>query len=250
VRSRKPRPGGFGHHVRRYYGRCAGCFRWTGTGARRVTPPRPRPRKPGLKSKSRGLETSVEAAAERREASAPEAGGPCKRMVRGARRARSANGWQQPLAWRGQFSVCAFRRSASPHFLWRRNISGFRSCCKTRARMRRENAITFRPRWRGDGRKERNPPCKNAASPIPNRKNIAIGTLPPKSWPRGPIATFSAFGALALIARAVAPAAAAATKSIASSPAAAARPADSTRQEPTCGRASRERPACRSATRG
>ena len=39
-RSRKSLPGGFGHHVRRYYGRCAGCFRWTGTGARRVTPPR------------------------------------------------------------------------------------------------------------------------------------------------------------------------------------------------------------------
>ena len=40
MRPRKPRPGGFGHHVRRYYGRCAGCIRWTGTGARRVTPPR------------------------------------------------------------------------------------------------------------------------------------------------------------------------------------------------------------------
>ena len=39
-RSRKPLPGGFGHHVRRYYGRCAGCCRWTGTGAKRVTPPR------------------------------------------------------------------------------------------------------------------------------------------------------------------------------------------------------------------
>src|ERR1700722_13691711 len=38
ARSRKPLPGGFGHHVRRYYGRCAGCIRWTGTGARRVTP--------------------------------------------------------------------------------------------------------------------------------------------------------------------------------------------------------------------
>jgi hypothetical protein len=60
-------------------------------------------KQPGPKSKSRGLETSVKAAAERREASAPEAGGPCKRMVRGARRARSANGWQQPLAWRGRF---------------------------------------------------------------------------------------------------------------------------------------------------
>src|ERR1700724_1680476 len=39
-RSRKSLPGGFGHHVRRYYGRCAGCCRGTGTGARRVTPPR------------------------------------------------------------------------------------------------------------------------------------------------------------------------------------------------------------------
>src|ERR1700686_3123220 len=39
-RFRKPLPSGFGHHVRRYYGRCAGCCRWTGTGARRVTPPR------------------------------------------------------------------------------------------------------------------------------------------------------------------------------------------------------------------
>jgi len=108
VRSRKPRPGGFGHHVRRYYGRCAGCIRWTGTGARRVTPPRAASqetchKQPGLKSKSRGLETSTRAAAERREASAAEAGGPCERMVRGARRARSANGWQRPLAWRGQF---------------------------------------------------------------------------------------------------------------------------------------------------
>jgi hypothetical protein len=117
VRPRKPRPGGFGYHVRRYYGRCARCIRWTGTGARRVTPPRAASqetchKQPGPKSKSRGLETSVKAAAERREASAPAAGGPCKRTVRGARRARSANGWQQPLAWRGQFSVCAFRRDA------------------------------------------------------------------------------------------------------------------------------------------
>jgi hypothetical protein len=160
VRPRKPRPGGFGHHVRRYYGRRAGCCRWTGTGARRVTPPRAASqetchKQPGLKSKSRGLETSVKAAAERREASAPEADGPCKRMVRGARRARSANGWQQPLAWRGQFSVCAFRRSASPHFMWRRNSSGFRSCCKTRARMRREDesACFTSPRVRGERRR-------------------------------------------------------------------------------------------------
>jgi hypothetical protein len=156
VRPRKPRPGGFGHHVRRYYGRCAGCFRWTGTGARRVTPPRAASqetchKQPGLKSKSRGLETSVKAAAERREASAPEAGGPCKRIFRGARRARSANGWQQPLAWRGQFSVCAFRRSASPHFMWRRNFSGFRSCCKTRARIAPRECNYFPPPRSGGG---------------------------------------------------------------------------------------------------
>src|SRR5208282_129795 len=27
-----PLPGGFGHHALRYYGRCVGCFHWTGTG--------------------------------------------------------------------------------------------------------------------------------------------------------------------------------------------------------------------------
>ena len=27
-----PLPGGFGHHVLRYYGRCVRCFHWTGTG--------------------------------------------------------------------------------------------------------------------------------------------------------------------------------------------------------------------------
>ena len=52
----------------------------------------PRPRKPGLKSKSRGLETSDKAAVERREASA-------SRWTRGF--ARSANRWQHLLAWRG-----------------------------------------------------------------------------------------------------------------------------------------------------
>jgi hypothetical protein len=38
---------------------------------KRVGPARPRPRKPGLKSKSRGLETTARAAVERRKASAP-----------------------------------------------------------------------------------------------------------------------------------------------------------------------------------
>ena len=160
MRPRKPRPGGFGHHVRRYYGRRAGCCRWTGTGARRVTPPRAASqetchKQPGLKSKSRGLETSVKAAAERREASAAEAGGPCKRMVRGARRARSANGWRQPLAWRGQFSVCAFRRSASPHFIWRRNLCGGETSVAfvLAAKLGRvaRTRVCIRPREAGEG---------------------------------------------------------------------------------------------------
>jgi hypothetical protein len=65
----------------------------------------PRPRKPGLKSKSRGLETSVRAAVERRKASAPEAGGSCKRIVRGARRARGADRWRHLFVWCGQFNL-------------------------------------------------------------------------------------------------------------------------------------------------
>jgi hypothetical protein len=92
VRSRKPLPGGFGHHVRRYYGRCAGCCRWTGTGARRVTPPRaasqetwpeaekPRPRNLG---QSRGgapegerADRKVRAASERCGSSAAPFGAP------------------------------------------------------------------------------------------------------------------------------------------------------------------------------
>ena len=32
ARSRKPRPGGSGHHSRRYYGRCGRCSPWTGIG--------------------------------------------------------------------------------------------------------------------------------------------------------------------------------------------------------------------------
>src|SRR3984957_5411584 len=52
----------------------------------------PRPRKPGLKSKSRGLETSVRTAAERREASAPEADD-------------SDRPWRAPRPWRGQVAT-------------------------------------------------------------------------------------------------------------------------------------------------
>jgi hypothetical protein len=93
----------------------------------------PRPRKPGLESKSRGLETTARAAVERREASAPEADDPCKRMVRGARRARSADGWRHLFVWCGRFRL-RLPALRLPLFIWRRNISGFRSCRKTRVR--------------------------------------------------------------------------------------------------------------------
>ena len=159
MRPRKPRPGGFGHHVRRHYDRCAGCFRWTGTGARRVTPPRAASqetchKQPGLKSKSRGLETSDRAAAERREASAPEAGGPCKRTVRGARRARSANGWQQPLAWRGQFFSLRLPALRLPSFYleakqqWLSFLPQSSDAVASRERGRLHPPP---PRWRGRG---------------------------------------------------------------------------------------------------
>ena len=90
----------------------------------------PRPRKPGLKSRIRGLETSVRAAVERRKASAPEADG-------------SDRPWRAPRPKRGQVatSVRVVRPisfapygAPPPFFIWRRNISGFRSCCKTRVR--------------------------------------------------------------------------------------------------------------------
>src|ERR1700688_271505 len=75
-----------------------------------------------------------------------------------------ANGWSVARAapeartggnsrWRGavNFSVCAFRRSASPHFIWRRNNSGFRSCRKTRVQSHRENESVHPPPRSGGG---------------------------------------------------------------------------------------------------
>ena len=42
---------------------------------------------------------------ERRKASAPEAGGSCKRIVRGARRARGADRWRHLFVWCGPFDL-------------------------------------------------------------------------------------------------------------------------------------------------
>jgi hypothetical protein len=155
VRPRKPRPGGFGHHVRRYYGRCAGCIRWTGTGARRVTPPRaasqetwpevekPRPRNLG---QSRG-------------------GAPRGERARSGRSVQTDGPWRAPRPQRERVatavgvarSIFSLRLPALrlPSFIWRRNFGGFRSCCKTRARMRREDesACFTSPRVRGERRR-------------------------------------------------------------------------------------------------
>ena len=97
ARSRKPLPGGFGHHVRRYYGRCAGCFRWTGTGARRVTPPR-----------AASQETWPEVEKPRRRNLGQSRGG-APEGERADRKARAASE-------RCGSSDCAFRRSASLRF--------------------------------------------------------------------------------------------------------------------------------------
>jgi hypothetical protein len=131
ARSRKPLPGGFGHHVRRYYGRCAGCFRWTGTGARRVTPPRaasqetwPEAEKPGPRNlgQSRG-------------------GAP--RGERADRKARAASADAAPVN-------CAFRRSASLHLFGRQQHSwrGAESSGAKNA-SRERNRFSFRPHASG-----------------------------------------------------------------------------------------------------
>ena len=93
-RFRKPLPGGFGHHVRRYYGRCAGCFRWTGIGARRVTPPR-----------AASQETWPEVEKPRGKTLGQSRGG-APEGERADRKARAASADAAPVN-------CAFRRSAS-----------------------------------------------------------------------------------------------------------------------------------------
>jgi len=131
-RFRKPLPGGFGHHVRRYYGRCAGCFRWTGTGARRVTPPRatsqetwpevekPRPRNLG---QSRG--------------GAPEG-------ERADRKARAASADAAPVN-------CAFRRSASLRFYSEANTWDWLAQNSDADASRERGRFSFRPRDSGGG---------------------------------------------------------------------------------------------------
>ena len=153
MRPRKPRPGGFGHHVRRYYGRCAGCIRWTGTGARRVTPPRaasqetwpevekPRPRNFG---QSRG-------------------GAPRGERARSGRSVQTDGPWRAPRPKRERVatavgvarSIFSLRLPALrlPSFYLEANLRGFRSCRKARVQSHRENGVacTLRPRDSGGG---------------------------------------------------------------------------------------------------
>jgi hypothetical protein len=156
VRPRKPRPGGFGHHDRRYYGRCAGCIRWTETGARRVTSPRAASqetchKQPGLKSKSRGLETSARAAVSAERRARP------KWAVR-------ANGWSVARAapeartggnsrWRGAVNF-QFAPSGAPPPLTLcggETAVAFVVAAKLGRASRRENDL-LHPPLEGDGR--------------------------------------------------------------------------------------------------
>jgi hypothetical protein len=113
----------------------------------------PRPRKPGLKSTSRGLETTARAAVERRKASAPEAGGS----------AQADRPWRAPRPKRGRvatsvrvvrlISFCAFRRSASLYLFGGETSVAFVLAAKLGREARRENGTTctFRPRGSGGG---------------------------------------------------------------------------------------------------
>src|SRR4029077_16088622 len=109
-----PLPGGFGHHVRRYYGRCAGCSRWTWTGKSGERPQttgsqetwpeveKPRPRNHG---QSRGGAPRGERARSGRFGSS---------VARAAPEARTGG---DICSCGAAHSICAFRRSASLFYL-------------------------------------------------------------------------------------------------------------------------------------
>jgi hypothetical protein len=106
ARSRKPLPGGSGHHVRRHYDRCAGCCRWTGTGRGGVTPAWTASQEtwPGVE-KPRGRTFGQS------RGGAPRG----ERAAISARRARRAFRWQHRDAWRGSEIVAP--TGAPPPFI-------------------------------------------------------------------------------------------------------------------------------------
>ena len=129
--SRKPLPGGSGHHVRRHYDRCAGCCRWTGTGRGGVTPAWTASQEtwPGVEKPRRRTFGQSRGGAPRGE-----------RAAISARRARRAFRWQHRNAWRGSETV-APTGARLPSFVWRqyffcRPFSALRSRAS-----RRENAM-------------------------------------------------------------------------------------------------------------
>ncbi len=136
ARPRKLRPGGSGHHVRRHYDRCAGCFRWTGTGRRGRRPQtsagNTRRKTPATSQETwPGVETPRPENLGQSRGGAPRGERARKRAVRASGsfvarlRARGVGRWQHRPAWRGVIAVCAFRRSASPRFMWRRPFIAF-----------------------------------------------------------------------------------------------------------------------------
>jgi hypothetical protein len=131
-RSRKLLPSGFGHHVRRYYGRCAGCIRWTGTGARRVTPPR-----------AASQETWPEVEKPRPRNFGQSRGG-APRGERADRKARAASADAAPVLRLSALRLPSFYLEAA---------TVLASVRKTRVRMHRENEIAFlsAPATAGEG---------------------------------------------------------------------------------------------------
>src|SRR6202035_890282 len=137
----------------------------------------------------------------------------------GAHRAASTISFTLP--WRGRV---AHRRCAG----WgARRCRGSQRAARAFTPTRRPSGVDLPPPGEGGERgvsliipssapvawldqKERKPPCKNAPTRLRPRRNIAIGTSPPRSWSCGPIAISSNSGAHAAIGRAGAPAAAAA----------------------------------------
>ena len=100
----------------------------------------PRPRKPGLKSKSRGLETRPEPrwSAERR--ARPKR---TVRIVRGARRARGADRWQHLFVWCGPFDL-RLPALRLPFILFGGETSvAFVLAAKLGREARRENALAL-----------------------------------------------------------------------------------------------------------
>jgi hypothetical protein len=114
----------------------------TGLGQARAGNAR-RTRVPGSLAWNRvGGESPTRAAVERRKASAPEAGGSCKRIVRGARRARGADRWRHLFVWCGPFDL-RLPALRLPFLFGGETAVALVLAAKLGREGRRENAIAF-----------------------------------------------------------------------------------------------------------